>query len=151
MVASCCSRQTVVTGSISNNVSMTNLHIPCVTLYYTVVPKNYYPPKLRISLMVHLFRRRDRQKAQQVQQVQQTQEEKVRKATQLLPETVLTQVPLPSGVPPEGRVVVTITRQFGSGGAEIAHMVAQESGLQYVDQGIIEEVARRLGVSAQQA
>ena len=101
--------------------------------------------------MVHLFSRRDRQKAQQVQQVQQTQEEKARKATQLLPETVLTQAPLPSGIPPEGRVVVTITRQFGSGGAEIAHMVAQESGLQYVDQGIIDEVAKRLGVSAQQA
>lgn len=98
--------------------------------------------------MVHLFRRRDRQKAQQVQQAQ---EEKAQKATQLLPETLLTEVPLPSGIPPKGRVVVTIARQFGSGGAEIAHLVARESGLQYIDQEIIDEVAKRLGVSAQQA
>jgi len=63
----------------------------------------------------------------------------------------LENVPLPSGIPPEGKVVVTISRQFGSGGAEIGHIVAQENGLLYVDRGIIGEVARRLGVNEEQA
>ena len=76
---------------------------------------------------------------------------KGRASTQLLPETTLENVPLPSGIPPEGKVVVTISRQFGSGGAEIGHIVAQENGLLYVDRGIIGEVARRLGVNEEQA
>ncbi len=71
--------------------------------------------------------------------------------TKLLPETAWNNDPLPSGTPPEGRVVVTIARQFGSGGAEIGQLVAQTSKLQYVDYNIIEEVARRLGVDVQRA
>jgi len=71
--------------------------------------------------------------------------------TQVLPETAWNSEPLPSGTPPEERVVVTIARQFGSGGAEIGHIVAETSKLQYVDYGIIEEVARRLGVDVQRA
>jgi cytidylate kinase len=58
---------------------------------------------------------------------------------------------MPSGIPPQGSVVVTIARQFGSGGSEIGHILAQESELNYVDQEIIDEVARRLGVKVQQA
>ncbi len=71
--------------------------------------------------------------------------------TLILPETAWNSEPLPSGTPPEGRVVVTIARQFGSGGAEIGHLVAETSELQYIDYGIIEEVARRLGIDVQRA
>ncbi|HLG78560.1 MAG TPA: cytidylate kinase-like family protein [Ktedonobacteraceae bacterium] len=71
------------------------------------------------------------------------------KRTQLLPETMLAGDPLPSGVPPAGTVVVTISRQFSSGGSELAHRVAHMSGLNYVDQQIIAEVAERLGVDVQ--
>jgi cytidylate kinase len=58
---------------------------------------------------------------------------------------------MPEGVPPAETVVVTISRQFGSGGATVARLVAQKAGLQYVDQEIINEVARRLGVDVEQA
>lgn len=71
--------------------------------------------------------------------------------THVLPETVWNNEPLPSGIPPQDKVVVTIARQFGSGGAEIGHLVAETSKLQYVDYSIIEEVARRLGVDVQYA
>jgi cytidylate kinase len=77
--------------------------------------------------------------------------DKNRATTQLLPETSLITDPLPPGTPPEHKVVVTISRQFGSGGAEIGRIVAQESGLLYVDHEIISEVARRLGVKEEQA
>ena len=71
--------------------------------------------------------------------------------TQVLPETAWNSEPLPTGTPPEGKVVVTIARQFGSGGAEIGHLVADMSKLQYIDYSIIEEVARRLGIDVQHA
>ena len=71
--------------------------------------------------------------------------------TSVLPETTLYKEPLPNGTPPENKVVVTISRQFGSGGAEVGHIVAQESGLLYVDQSIIAEVAKRLGINEEQA
>src|SRR6266700_7058424 len=74
-----------------------------------------------------------------------------RTATQLLPETSWNIDPLPSGIPTEDKVVVNISRQFGSGGAEIGRIVAQKSGLLYVDHEIIDEVARRLGVNVEQA
>jgi CMP/dCMP kinase len=66
--------------------------------------------------------------------------------TRVLPETALVEEPLPTGIPPEGSAVITITRQFGSGGSDIAHLVAQAVGLNYIDQQIIAEVADRLGV-----
>jgi CMP/dCMP kinase len=90
---------------------------------------------------VHLFRGRDRQKSTPKDQPS---------ATRVLPETSQASETLPSGIPPEGCVVVTISRQFGSGGAEVGHILAQESGLSYVDHEIIDEVARRLGVNAEQ-
>lgn len=71
--------------------------------------------------------------------------------TNLLPETSWNSDPLPPGVPPKDKVVVTISRQFGSGGSEVGRIVAQESGLLYVDQEIIAEVARRLGINEEQA
>ncbi len=80
-----------------------------------------------------------------------SQEKTDQSATQLLPETTWADESLPSGIPPEARVVVTISRQFGSGGAEIGRIVARESGLQYIDHEIIDEVARRLGVNVENA
>lgn len=70
-------------------------------------------------------------------------------ATQVLPETTWAQEPMPSGVPSQDSVVVTIARQFGSGGAEIGRLVATGSGLSYVDSEIIDQVARRLGVNVE--
>src|SRR5690348_17158159 len=92
--------------------------------------------------MSHLFRGRGQQTPQA---------SKSRVSTQLLPDTTLENEPLPAGAPPEGKVVVTIARQFGSGGAEIGQIVAQENGLLYIDRKIIGEVARRLGVNEEQA
>ena len=66
--------------------------------------------------------------------------------TRVLPETAIAVDPMPTGIPPEGSVVVTISRQFGSGGSDIARMVADAAGLNYVDNKIIAEVAKRLGV-----
>ncbi len=66
--------------------------------------------------------------------------------TSVLPETLLVTDPLSSGVPPEGKIVVTISRQFASNGDEVGRLVAQQSGLNYVDYQIIEGVAERLGV-----
>jgi cytidylate kinase len=42
--------------------------------------------------------------------------------------------------------VVTVSRQFASGGGEVAQEVARRLGATFVDREIIEEVARRLGV-----
>jgi CMP/dCMP kinase len=79
------------------------------------------------------------------------QKKEQRAVTNMLPETTWNTEPLPHGIPPENKVVVTISRQFGSGGAEVGHIVAEESGLLYVDQAIIAEVAKRLGINEEQA
>ncbi|GCF07770.1 cytidylate kinase-like family protein [Dictyobacter arantiisoli] len=78
--------------------------------------------------------------------VHQHRPQKKRTETRVLPETPLVTDPLPTGIPPEGAIVVTITRQFGSGGSDIARLVAQQAGLNYIDQQIIAEVAQRLGI-----
>lgn len=90
---------------------------------------------------MNLFRGRGRQKVQR---------EPERGATQLLPETTWADEAMPSGTPPEESVVITISRQFGSGGAEVGRVVAQETGLVYIDHEIIDEVAKRLGVQREQ-
>ena len=91
--------------------------------------------------MVHLFREKES-----------TQKPvKPPEATQLLPETAWAQEPMPSGTPPENAVVVTISCQFGSGGYDIARLVATEGDLNYVDNAIILDVAHHLGVDIQQA
>ncbi len=71
--------------------------------------------------------------------------------TRLLPETVVSDETMPSGIPPEGKITVTISSQFGSGGSEVGRIVAGESGLLYLDHEIITEVARRQGVKVEQA
>jgi CMP/dCMP kinase len=90
--------------------------------------------------MVQLFRGRGQQKPQPGTD---------KSATRLLPETTWASEPMPSGIPPAGRAVVTISRQFGSGGAEVGRILSQMSGLNYVDHEIIDEVARRMGVNAE--
>jgi len=79
------------------------------------------------------------------------QDKKQRVVTNVLPETAWHDDPLPIGIPPEDKVVVTISRQFGSGGAEVGRILAEESGLLYVDQAIIAEVAKRSGINEEQA
>ena len=78
-----------------------------------------------------------------------SKEQDTKHATRLLPETAWAEEPLPTGEPPEGKVVVTISRQFGSGGSEIGQLVAKEGGLEYLDNEIIAEVAKRLGENVQ--
>ena len=65
--------------------------------------------------MVQLFRGRSRQKSQPSAE---------KSTTRLLPETTWASEPMPSGIPPAGKVVVTISRKFGSGGAEIGHILS---------------------------
>jgi cytidylate kinase len=90
------------------------------------------------TIMGYLFRGRTQQKPAEA-----------RKETTILPETFWSAEPLPTGNPPEGTVVVTISRQFGSGGAEIGRLVAEASNLQYIDSQILSEVAGQLGVDTQ--
>jgi cytidylate kinase len=47
--------------------------------------------------------------------------------------------------------VVTISAPYGAGGAELGHAVAEALGLQFHDRAIPAQVARRLGVSVEEA
>jgi cytidylate kinase len=71
-------------------------------------------------------------------------------ATRRLPETGEQSSILPAGVPGGEKIVVTIARQCGSGGAEIGRILAQRGGLHYLDHEIIDEVAHRSGVTVEQ-
>lgn len=71
--------------------------------------------------------------------------------TRVLPETVIDDEAFPDGIPPEGKINVTLSSQFGSGGSEVGRIVARASGLLYLDYEIITEVARRQGVKVEQA
>lgn len=46
-------------------------------------------------------------------------------------------------------MVITIGRQFGSGGSEIGRRVAEQLGIPYYDKNIIDHVADKLGLSPQ--
>src|SRR5579883_1706542 len=116
-----------------------NSSLPCCTIMSRDTPQQG-------RAMSYLFKGRGKEKDQRF-----SQRQKDSSATQFLPETSWADESLPSGIPPEGRLVVTISRQFGSGGAEIGRIVARESGLQYVDHEIIDEVAKRLGISSESA
>jgi CMP/dCMP kinase len=73
--------------------------------------------------------------------------------------------PLSSSVPPEEEPVmnkeasetinrmraVTISRDYGSGGGEIAARLARRLGWQVVDHAIVERVASELGTSLEEA
>ena len=70
--------------------------------------------------------------------------------TRHLPETGEQSSTLPSGVPEGESIAITIARQCGSGGSEIGRILAQRTGLHYLDHEIIDEVALRSGVSVEQ-
>jgi CMP/dCMP kinase len=46
--------------------------------------------------------------------------------------------------------IVTVSRQYGSGGSEIAERVARTLGWHLYDNDVVDEVARRLGMSAEE-
>ena len=46
--------------------------------------------------------------------------------------------------------LVTVTRQYASGGSEIARLVARELGWTLIDNEFVDEVARRAGIPAEQ-
>lgn len=73
-----------------------------------------------------------------------------RSTTRQLPETRTQEGSAPAGVPEQEKIVVTIARQCGSGGAEVGRILARRAGLQYLDHEIIDEVARRSGVAVEQ-
>jgi CMP/dCMP kinase len=46
--------------------------------------------------------------------------------------------------------IVTVSRQYGSGGSEVAERVARLLGWHLYDNAVVDEVARRLGMSAEE-
>lgn len=56
-----------------------------------------------------------------------------------------------AGTPATGMRAVTISRQYGSGGGEIAARLAARLGWRLIDHEVIVEVARRLGVTENDA
>lgn len=51
--------------------------------------------------------------------------------------------------PPESNFVITIGRQFGSGGRELGKHLADAFGIQYYDKELLVEAARHAGLSAE--
>jgi cytidylate kinase len=47
--------------------------------------------------------------------------------------------------------VLTVSREYGSGGAEIAHLVARDLGWRLIDREMMDEISRRGRVSASEA
>jgi cytidylate kinase len=47
--------------------------------------------------------------------------------------------------------VLTISREYGSGGAEIAHLIARDLGWRLVDKELMDEISRKANVSASEA
>ena len=47
----------------------------------------------------------------------------------------------------DGKYVITIGREFGSGGRQIGHRLAELLNIAYYDKELIEEASRRSGVS----
>ena len=45
--------------------------------------------------------------------------------------------------------IITISREFGSGGRFIGEQIAQKCGIEFYDKKIIEHVAKKLGISEQ--
>ena len=46
----------------------------------------------------------------------------------------------------EDKIILTVGRQFGSGGREIGQRLAQELGISYYDSELITEAARQSGL-----
>lgn len=51
--------------------------------------------------------------------------------------------------PPENNFVITIGRQFGSGGRELGHHLAEAFGIQYYDKELLVEAAKQAGMSTE--
>lgn len=51
--------------------------------------------------------------------------------------------------PPDNSFVITIGRQFGSGGRELGHKLAETFGIQYYDKELLVEAARHAGLSTE--
>ena len=49
----------------------------------------------------------------------------------------------------KGKYVITIGRQFGSGGREIGRIVANKLGIQYYDKELLAEAAKESGVNTE--
>ena len=45
--------------------------------------------------------------------------------------------------------VITVGRQFGSGGRELGHMLAEKLGIAYYDKELLAEAAQRKGLSSE--
>lgn len=48
-------------------------------------------------------------------------------------------------------MLITISREFGAGGSSVAHLVAERLGWRLVDNLLVEEIARRAGLTPAQA
>lgn len=48
-------------------------------------------------------------------------------------------------------MLITISREYGAGGSSVAQLVATELGWRLVDNQLVEEIARRAGVSTEEA
>jgi cytidylate kinase len=81
---------------------------------------------------------------------QETSKEQHPSVTKALSEATEEQEVMPDGTPEGDKIVVTIARQCGSGGAEIGRLLARRSNLHYLDHEIINEVARRSGMAVSQ-
>lgn len=61
------------------------------------------------------------------------------------------QQPEQAGQQTRGMQVITISRQYGSGGGEVAARLAQRLGWQLIDHEIVAQVAHRMGVTEEEA
>lgn len=48
-------------------------------------------------------------------------------------------------------MLITISREYGAGGSSVAHMVAERLGWRLVDNQLVEEIARRAGMTTAEA
>ncbi|MGH7592678.1 MAG: AAA family ATPase, partial [Gemmatimonadales bacterium] len=48
-------------------------------------------------------------------------------------------------------MLITISREFGAGGSSVAHLVAERLGWRLVDNQLVEEIARRAGMTTAEA
>lgn len=46
------------------------------------------------------------------------------------------------------KIIVTISREYGSNGKEIGRLLAQKLGISYYDKSILENLAKNMGVNS---
>lgn len=47
------------------------------------------------------------------------------------------------------QTIITVSREFGSGGHEIAEKIASDLGLKFYDRGMLDEIAREMNVKVE--